>query len=75
MKITFIKDCPPIYASGNSFYPKGTQADLILGESLVDIGYAREGWEPLPKPAEPIAQPKPAPKKRKRRPRKAAVKK
>lgn len=45
MKITFIKDCPAIIASGNSAYIKGTKADLRKGQELIDAGYAREGWE------------------------------
>jgi len=44
MKITFIKDCPPIVESGNSFYKVDTQADLRKGQELIDLGYARDGW-------------------------------
>ena len=47
MKITFIKDCPAIFASGNSVYAKGAKADLVGGESLIDLGYAHEGWGKL----------------------------
>lgn len=65
MKITFIKDCPPIIESGNSAYTAGIQADLRLGADLVSMGYAVEGWGDAPKvtavsPPEPIAPtPKP----------------
>lgn len=48
MKITFIKDCPPIVASGNSTYKAGTQADLRKGQELIELGYARDGWEDKP---------------------------
>lgn len=55
MKITFIKDCPPIIASGNSAYKKGVEADLRMGQDLIDAGYAREGWGTAvtPKPTPP----------------------
>ena len=43
MKITFIKDHQSVY-SGNEFYPKGAQADLIRGQTLVNMKVARAGW-------------------------------
>ena len=63
MQITFIKDCPPIEDSGWSFYKQDAKADLRRGRQLIDNGYAREGWEPIPEP-EPA---KPAPRKRRTR--------
>lgn len=45
MKITFIQDCPAIIESGNEAYKAGTQADLRKGQELIDLGYAREGWD------------------------------
>ena len=44
MKITFIKNCPPIVESGNSAYKSGDQADLRMGKQLIALGYARDGW-------------------------------
>ena len=44
MKITFIKDCPPIIESGNSAYKVDDEADLRQGHLLVKAGYAVEGW-------------------------------
>lgn len=45
MKITFVRGCPPIIASGNEAYKAGTKADLRKGQELIDLGYARIGWE------------------------------
>lgn len=44
MNITFIKNCPPIAASGHSAYESGEQATLKNGAALVASGYARAGW-------------------------------
>ena len=65
MNITFLEDCPPVAQTGWSAYKKGDQATLQNGAHLVEVGLAREGWQPIaPKPA-----PKPAPKKRTRKAR------
>ena len=67
MKITFIKDCPPLVPSGNSAYKVGDKADLPRGKQLIELGYAREGWEPLPKEEpEPTLKPATKPKRGKR---------
>ncbi len=72
MKITFTKDHMSV-ASGNSFYTAGTQADLLQGKVLIDLGVAREGWEPIKKQAVKVVTPAP-PKKRQTRKRRAPKK-
>jgi len=49
MKITFIRDCPPLPQSGNTQRHKGEQADFRPGHAsfLIDAGYCREGWPPF----------------------------
>ena len=53
MKVTFLKDHQSYY-SGHEFYPAGAKASLTGGQTLVDMGVAREGWGPPPgQPPEP----------------------
>lgn len=59
MKITFIKDCPPMVPSGNTAYERGTRADLRRGQELIEQGYARKGWGPPPPPPKPPIEPLP----------------
>lgn len=54
MKITFVKDCPPIIPSGNSTYVAGDEADLRRGKELVAMGYAYEGWGKQDSPPPPV---------------------
>ncbi len=46
MKITFIRDCPPLPQCGNTQRHDGEEADLRPGHAnaLIDAGYCRVGW-------------------------------
>lgn len=57
MKITFLRDTPPMKYTGNEFYAENTRADLRHGAWLVTEGYAYEGWGKAPKAAPPAPAP------------------
>ena len=55
MKVTFTRDHKSP-ASGNEFYRKGAQADLVKGQALIDAGVAHAGWDkPTPEKIDDVA--------------------
>ena len=49
MKITFIRDCPPLPQCGNTQRHDGEKVDFRPGHAqyLIDAGYCRDGWAPF----------------------------